>query len=163
MLSLRGVPGIYFHSLFGSRNWKTGVEQTKRYRTINREKLDLEKLERELDDPNSLRYRVFNGFRHMLDVRKKDSAFHPLGGQQILDVGPSVFALLRTAVDGSTQTLCLLNITNRPVQASIDLKKLPIKETKFFTDIIMSAESEVADKKLEIMITPYQVCWLKPT
>ena len=26
MLALRGVPGIYFHSLFGSENWEAGIE-----------------------------------------------------------------------------------------------------------------------------------------
>ncbi len=41
MLSLRGVPGIYFHSLFGSRGWPEGVAETGRARTVNREKLSL--------------------------------------------------------------------------------------------------------------------------
>ncbi len=29
MLSLRGIPGIYFHSLFGSRNWNEGVTENR--------------------------------------------------------------------------------------------------------------------------------------
>lgn len=37
MLTLRGMPGIYFHSLFGSRSWLTGVRATHRNRTINRQ------------------------------------------------------------------------------------------------------------------------------
>jgi sucrose phosphorylase len=41
MLSLVGMPGIYFHSLFGSRGWLEGVGQTGRNRTINREKCEL--------------------------------------------------------------------------------------------------------------------------
>ena len=45
MLSLLGVPGIYFHSLFGSRGWIEGVKQTGRNRTINREKLQFDKLQ----------------------------------------------------------------------------------------------------------------------
>ena len=40
MLSLAGVPGIYFHSLFGSRGWLEGVKETGRNRTINRQKCD---------------------------------------------------------------------------------------------------------------------------
>jgi len=45
MLSLVGVPGIYFHSLFGSRGWLEGVRQTGHNRTINREKLQFDKLQ----------------------------------------------------------------------------------------------------------------------
>jgi sucrose phosphorylase len=37
MLSLIGVPGIYFHSLFGSRGWMEGVKISGHNRTINRE------------------------------------------------------------------------------------------------------------------------------
>ena len=40
-LCLAGVPGIYFHSLFGSRNYIEGVRETGRFRSINREKLQL--------------------------------------------------------------------------------------------------------------------------
>ena len=36
-----GMPGIYIHSLLGSRNWNDGVRQTGHLRSINREKLDL--------------------------------------------------------------------------------------------------------------------------
>ena len=39
MLALVGVPGIYFHSLIGSRNDLRGVHRTGRWRSINREKL----------------------------------------------------------------------------------------------------------------------------
>jgi sucrose phosphorylase len=38
MLAMVGVPGIYLHSLFGSRNYAAGVAETGRNRTINREK-----------------------------------------------------------------------------------------------------------------------------
>ena len=40
MLSLQGVPGIYFHSLFGSRGDRAGAEASGIPRRINREKLD---------------------------------------------------------------------------------------------------------------------------
>ncbi len=48
MLALSGVPGIYFHSLFGSRGWPEGVTITGQNRTINRQKFDRAEVEREL-------------------------------------------------------------------------------------------------------------------
>ncbi len=66
MLSLIGVPGIYFHSLFGSRGWRRGVEITGRNRSINRQKLVREELEGELAAPGSRRRLVFNRIRELL-------------------------------------------------------------------------------------------------
>ncbi len=82
MLSLRGVPAIYFHSLFGSRNWKEGVDLYKYNRAINREKLDRHELELQLADPASLRSQVFDLHRRLLDRRSASAAFHPYGLQK---------------------------------------------------------------------------------
>jgi sucrose phosphorylase len=131
MLALRGVPGVYFHSLFGSRNWVEGVEQTGRNRSINREKLDRERLEPELADPNSLRYHVFKAFHHMLKVRKTNPAFHPWGEQQVLSVDKGIFALLRTSLDGDTHTLCLHNVTAKTINLKIDLAELPFDGLRY--------------------------------
>ena len=86
MLSLIGVPGIYFHSLFGSRGWVEGVKQTGHNRTINRQKCQLNILQSELADENSLRSKVFRCYRQLLLARNNTSAFHPHGEQKILDV-----------------------------------------------------------------------------
>lgn len=111
MLSLRGVPGIYFHSLFGSRNWPMGMQLDKYNRAINRQKLARAELEDQLADPTSLRLQVFERYRHLLAQRSSSAAFHPHGRQKILDVGGGVFAVLRGSPDGLQQVLCLQNIT----------------------------------------------------
>ena len=67
MLVLQGVPGIYFHCLFGSQNWSEGVEQTGRFRTINREKLSVERLSTELETDQHLRNRVFSRYMHLIE------------------------------------------------------------------------------------------------
>ena len=41
ILAMPGVPGIYFHSLVGSKNYHDGVKHSGINRTINREKLRL--------------------------------------------------------------------------------------------------------------------------
>ncbi|HQV27489.1 MAG TPA: sugar phosphorylase, partial [Thermoflexales bacterium] len=66
MLALQGVPGLYFHSLFGSRGWTEGVELLGYNRAVNREKLALSVLDAELADPASLRRRVFDGLSALL-------------------------------------------------------------------------------------------------
>ena len=95
MLALIGVPGIYFHSLFGSRSWPAGVEHTGRNRTINRQKCARAEFEEELANPDSLRAQVFKRYRQLLDVRSRSAAFHPHGHQQVLDLHPAIFAQRR--------------------------------------------------------------------
>jgi sucrose phosphorylase len=119
MLSLLGVPGIYFHSLFGSRNWKEGSQIKKYNRAINREKLARLDLERLLADPASLRSKVFRRYSQLLARHSSSPAFNPNGLQKILDAGRSVFAVLRTSPDGAQKVLCLQNITARTQTVSL--------------------------------------------
>src|SRR5215211_5506655 len=85
MLALVGVPGIYFHSLFGSRSWRAGVDLTGRNRTINRQKFELAAFERQLTAESSLPYQVFQRYRQVLQARRASAAFHPYGRQEILE------------------------------------------------------------------------------
>jgi len=123
MLSLRGLPGIYFHSLFGSRNWRAGVIASGINRRINRQKLTLKSLETDLSDPNSLRAKVFQGYKKLLSARASYPAFHPAAAQNILSFGKGIFALERVSLDGLEHMLCLHNITAIPQQAGSLLLK----------------------------------------
>ncbi len=114
LLSLAGVPGVYVHSLFGSRNCHACYEQTGRERSLNREKFDLDAVETRLADPHSHQARVFAGYRKMLKVRRQLPAFHPFAGQTILEGNPAIFAVLRTAPDESQRVLCLTNVSSQP-------------------------------------------------
>lgn len=119
MLALMGVPGIYFHSVFGSQNNHAGVEQTKQNRTINREKLDLAELRQRLQDPNSIPAQVYTQYRRLLEIRRQEAAFHPFGDQKVLDISPAVFAVERISPDGQQRILALHNVTGQPVSVRL--------------------------------------------
>lgn len=149
MLALIGLPGIYFHSLFGSRGWLAGVKQTGRNRTINREKLQIDKLQSELADENSLRSKVFRWYSQLLKARNGTSAFHPHGNQKILDVHPSVFALERISPDEKSRALCLQNVSGQTISFLTNYKSAK----DLFTDRILQAST--------ISLKPYQVLWME--
>jgi sucrose phosphorylase len=149
MLSLIGVPGIYFHSLFGSRGWLEGVKQTGRNRTINREKCQLEKLQYELADKDSLRAKVFSRYCQLLLARRSTPAFHPHGTQKILDVHPSVFALERISPDKKSRSLCLHNVSKQKITFTTNYAS--------GTDLFTGQSSQVATITLE----PYQTLWVR--
>ncbi|MBL7161642.1 MAG: sugar phosphorylase [Anaerolineales bacterium] len=158
MLSLRGVPGIYFHSLFGSRNWREGVEETDRHRTINRQKLQLDELEAALRDPNTLTARVFKGYAHLLKTRQDYPAFHPMGGQQILRIHKNILAILRTALDESETVLCLTNVTDQPQTLSIAPEKWNIPPITKCCDLL---DEKACIEAGEILLAPYQTRWVQ--
>jgi sucrose phosphorylase len=149
MLSLIGMPGIYFHSLFGSRGWLEGVKQTGRNRTINREKCQLDQLQDELADEKSLRSKVFTRYSQLLKARSSISAFHPHGTQTILDFHPSVFAIERVSPDGTSRALCLQNISQKQISFSTKYKSA--------IDLFANQAIQISNITLE----PYQVEWLK--
>lgn len=161
LLALRGVPGIYFHSLFGSRGWPAGVKHTGRARTINREKLSLDQLESELMDSGSLRNRVFAGYRRLLAQRRSTSAFHPNGAQQILSLHQAIFSVLRTSPDGSDQILCLINVANLSIKLSLHREEFGLLASGELRDLVTGQLLRSQNRALTLEIEPYQVLWLQ--
>jgi glycosidase len=148
MLSLVGVPGIYFHSLFGSRGWMDGVKRTGRNRTINRQKCQFEKLKGELEDKSSLRAKVFRRYRRLLMARRLSPAFHPHGKQKIPELHQSVMAIERISPDKKSRTLCLHNVCPRQI----------VFETEYTSakDLFTARPVQISKVSLE----PYQVLWV---
>ena len=120
LLALAGVPGIYVHSLFGSRNCHTCFAETGRARSLNRHKFDRAALEATLADSALPMGEIFEGYRRLLRVRRAEPAFHPAGEQQVLDLGPALFAVLRTPPAGGCPVLCLHNVSSQPQIALLD-------------------------------------------
>jgi len=160
MLSLVGVPGIYFHSLFGSRGWQKGVELTGRYRTINRQKLLRAELDSALEHPDSLPSQVFYGFTRLLKARAASSAFHPHATQRILKSGEAIFAVLRASPDNSQRVLCLHNVSSKPQYFTLDWNTIFPSSSISLKDLITERRIDLKTNTLDLM--PYQQLWLAP-
>jgi len=128
MLSLRGLPGIYFHSLFGSRGDRVGAKSSGIHRRINRQKFDRRDFDWELKNPDSLRALVFDGYRELLRVRSEHPALAPSTPQRVLNLDPGVFAILREIPAGGERILCLHNVSateiNCRIQGAGSLRKV---------------------------------------
>lgn len=162
MLALRGVPGIYFHSLVGSHGWPDGAAQTGRARTINREKLNATALETELLRRGSLRQRVFMGYGNLLKKRKVTPAFHPHGEQVVLAVHPAVFAVWRVSPDGRSQALCLHNVSSHTHTLSLNLAALGLPIPPKWVNILDNALYPTTGSELTLTLPPYGIRWLQP-
>lgn len=162
MLALKGVPGIYFHSLVGSKGWPEGVSITGRSRTINREKLNKRQLEDELSDPSSLRYHIFRGYSRMLKTRSVNPAFDPGNDQQVLNIDRCVFALLRSSIEPTSRVLCLHNVSELHRDLNLDLSSLGLDPTPAIKDLISGRLFHLTDQRvLRLTLHPYDVLWLE--
>jgi len=157
MLSLVGVPGIYVHSLLGSRGDRVGVERTGRYRSINRQKFDLDQLESELADPDSLHSRVLRRYTALLRARASQPAFDPHAEQRVIEANPAVFALLRLARENHADVLCLHNVSGQAQRFETVLDRPDSVATDLFTGKVFSVDP---DGRLGLTFAPYQVLWL---
>jgi glucosylglycerate phosphorylase len=151
MLALSGVPGLYFHSLFGSRGWPEGVALLGQNRAINRQKCDRAEVKRELCDPQSRRARVFARLKRLLEVRAVSAAFAPHSPQDVLHFQASVMSVLRGR--GDEQVLCLHNVSAQPQGLQLE------RGWRAATDLI--AARPLDDGALTL--APYQVVWLRKT
>ncbi len=146
-MCLMGMPGIYIHSLLGSRNDYEGVKRTGRARSINRAQLRADELAKELGDPQSLRAIVFGAITRLLRLRSAQPAFHPDSAQEVLDAGKGMFAVRRDSKCGQT-IFALHNLTDRP--ATFD--GIAGKWRDLF-----SGESGVG----RVVLPPYGITWVE--
>lgn len=156
MLSIVGVPGIYFQSLFGSRGWPEGVQQTGHNRTINRQKFTRVELETQLAASGSIRQRVFTRYTYLLRIRATQPAFDPFGEMTVLDSVPQVFALLRTAASGKS-VLCIQNVTAQLQRIPLQLLTEFEQNSHRLFDLV---SGELVDLNNPVSLLPYQTCWL---
>ncbi len=161
MLSLAGVPGIYYNSLFGSRNSPENVNRTGHTRSINREKFSLNELETVLNDPGNIHTRVFEKYRHLLSIRTKQAAFHPCSQQHAVGLSDRIFGLERESPDRSSVILILVNISSEYMEMSLDLNQRLLKNSKLLEDLISGEKFTILDQQLSIAFKPYQPLWLK--
>lgn len=158
MLSLKGVPGIYFHNLTATRNNLQGVAVTGRYRTINRKKWNYEELTGELSDPDTSTHRIFHKMKDVIKRRKKHPAFHPFGGQKVFETDPDLFCLLRWDPEKTEQVLLIANVTNKVKPILFAEYSIPVKPDKEYSDIL-SGKKIIANGTAELQ--PFEVIWIK--
>ena len=155
MLSMRGVPAVYFHSLVGTPNDQEGVARTGHNRSINRRKYQRGELDALLDDPHGLQRRVFDGYRRLLEIRRDLTAFHPNAEQRVLDLsGDGLLGFVRGG-DDERQVFVLANLSDRPRTVDSDLM-----DDEATTDRLANETREPGEP---IEMRPFQVRWLVRT
>ena len=117
MLAMAGIPGVYFHSIVGERNWEEGPKRKDgENRDINRRRLSWREIEEVLDDPECESGWIANVYAAMLRVRRDCSAFHPDAAQEIIATEGHFFVIRRESLDRSRKVLCVFNFSPEEVE-----------------------------------------------
>ncbi len=154
MIAMAGIPGIYIHSLLGTKNDYEGIEQKGHKRAINRHQWHLDTLLPLLKEETSEHHQICAGLTSLLKTRRLQPAFHPDANQRILDLGNDIVGFLRQV---DTQTIyCFYNI-------SLHTQLLPLADLlpnnkKQWLDLLQ--KSKAINPSDCIVLAPYQAAWL---
>lgn len=140
-MSLQGIPAFYIHSFTATENDQEGVARTGQNRSINRKQWKKQDLDVLLEDPQSDSAVVLKELTHRLELRQTLPEFHPDVSQEILDFGPSVFAVKREGL------VALHNVSLEEVSVSVAL------ERTLYQDIGV----EVGEGS--VLLPPLTMCW----
>ncbi|MCB1097158.1 MAG: sugar phosphorylase [Verrucomicrobiae bacterium] len=160
-LSLQGMPAVYFNSLFGALNNPEVSDDHKR--GINRQKWELSELNATLADATARESAVFETYLAMLRRRANHPAFHPDGPQQVLDLGPELFGIVRWSCDRHDRILCVFNFTSAshllPTATLEDFMEVTMNPSEPVRDVLSGLHLEVG--AAGVLLDPYQAVWIK--
>jgi glycosidase len=129
LLSVIGVPAIYYHSLLGSKNDHEGLSRSGIPRRINREKLELDQIRKELRE-DTRRDGIFTGLKEMIQVRQSEPAFSPYAEQQVLELDEHVFSLKRLNRETGDEVFFAVNTSREEVTIPVPFKGKELKEDR---------------------------------
>ncbi len=156
MIFFKGIPGIYIHSLIGSKNYCDAPSLATHPRKINREKIQIATLRKELSNPKSRRARILNQMLALLDIRRKERALSPLAAQMVLETGnPHCFVFSRSMQDDNAESeelLIAVNISASTQEVSLDWKD------GMYRDLVGQSSFHLTSP---LLLHPYQVLVVK--
>lgn len=157
LLTMQGIPAIYIHSILATPNDIHGVELSGRTRSINRKKWEHKEINSLLESHNTPNHEVFHELKRIITIRRKESCFHPESLQEIIDVSPGLFTVLRTECQHGRRLLAIFNVTSV-------LQKITIRERPELSDLTdwhdLVNDMPIDDILPAIQLQPYQFVWL---
>lgn len=157
VLAMPGVPGVYFHSLVGSRNYHDGVKHSGVNRTINREKYNIDWLEKELGTEGALAKKMLENYKSLISIRIHEKAFSPFGKFNFLDLGEAIFAVDQHCENGNERIIAVHNFSDKEVACVLpETIQLPLKNI-----LVIEGTEPTKQESLAVKLKPYQMMWLK--
>lgn len=156
MLALEGIPAIYIHSLLATSNGYEEVNLTGHNRSINRRQLDYTDISMKLSNPETIESQVFNRFLSLIEIRKKQSAFHPNAVQFTLALPEGLFGIWRQNIDRTQSIFAVTNVTK--VSKTLSLADINLISGTPWWDLVSG--EPIVDLEGDFLLAPYQTVWI---
>jgi sucrose phosphorylase len=156
MFGLEGIPGIYIHSMLGTQNDYQKLANTHHNRSINRRRWHVDALEEALADKHLHHAKVLSTLKSLLEIRIKQSAFHPNATQFTLHLGLQLFGFWRQSKDRKQSVFCVSNISDQPT--ALPLSELNLIITEPWVELI--SKTKITELTEEMTLAPYQTVWI---
>ena len=151
MISFEGIPAVYLNSLFGKANDEAKYVITGNNRDVNRYKWNHKNITKKLRDKNSKQSIFYQNLGKLLEIKRKQKAFHPNAKRLNINLGSKLFCFKRISLD-KKQTI--ISITNC---SSVDqYPKLEKKYSKWKNMI----NPKINSLQKSIRLKPFETMWL---
>ncbi|MBN1950115.1 MAG: hypothetical protein JW801_02875 [Bacteroidales bacterium] len=149
MMSFRGIPAFYIHSLLGTPNYYEGVKQTGMPRSINRRKWERDELEKQLA-ADGMQGKILKELLRRIAIRKQQKAFHPEAAQSVIQEEKELFILCR---GDKEKVWVVANLSDQPLR----LEHVAKSWLQDLSTDLLSGEKQIGNGW---KLAPYQVRWL---
>jgi sucrose phosphorylase len=157
MMALEGIPAFYIHSLLATHNDEENWQKTGRNRSLNRHRWNEEVLEQKLSNPKSAHAIVLQELCQRIQIRCRQSAFHPNATQYTLHPGnKSLFAFWRQSMTRDQSIFCIHNLSDRTQK--LRLSDLNLIGTDPWCDLLSG--DQIENLYAKFVLKPYQCAWI---
>ena len=152
MISFEGVPAIYFNSLFGTSNDEAKYIITGNNRDLNRYRWNHKNITEKLKNTKSKQSIFYKNITHLLEIRRKQKAFHPNALRSSINMGTKIFCFKRQSVDKKQTIICITNLSSKAQTTKINYKFLKWK------NLLNYSNNQILNNM--IRLEPFQTIWL---
>jgi len=163
IMAFGGIPLLYYGDELGTLNNESFIndaEKAKDSRWIHRPSYDWQRAEKR-HERGSVEYRIFEGLKQMIAVRKSIDAMADFNNRELIDVGnPHLFVFTRTHLSiPFDSVLVVANFNDRPEQFNLrDLRNRGRFELGELRDLVSGASPAVFNGQL--VVPAYGFYWL---
>ena len=151
MISFEGIPAIYFNSLFGKSNDEAKYIITGNNRDVNRYKWNFNNITTKLRDKKSKQSIFYRNIGALLEIKRKQKAFHPNASRININLGPKIFCFKRISKDKKQSIICMTNLSSK-------IQTPNFKKIGSYRDLLNSNLKFRGGTSL--ILKPFQTVWL---
>ena len=151
MISFEGIPAIYFNSLFGKSNDEAKYIITGNNRDINRYKWNFNNITTKLRDKKSKQSIFYRNIGALLEIKRKQKAFHPNASRININLGSKIFCFKRISKDKKQSIICMTNLSSK-IQTPNFTKKGSYRD-------LLNSNLKFREGN-SLILKPFQTVWL---